>query len=1456
MAKLEHLISAFFSKRLSDDSLPEIDCSFLGLSHDEQRRLDKYRHLVGPVFGMNKHLYLSQETILPFVKRGSINKNGSFGQIFYAEVADGHLKGYNKSRVAEKLIRLDKPDNEQSALREINTLRQRQHPNIVPLLASYTLKTVESEVAVKTLHLILPLAEMDLADWMVLPQPPDWLQELPRPERRACLYRFIYALVSALSFLHREKDGMVTAHHDMKPGNILVFEQELKIADFGRSHIRPLVKGSETEAASGLGTYEYHPPEYWKDNGYRAEEKHGRAFDVWSMGCIIIEIAILTVYGWGPGKVTEFRNQRGDNSKKERPMLAARQLAARHTPDYSFHNNWAVVEDWIERLQIEDGSSKLKSTLKVATQMMTQTPSSRLYAWEAELDLHNIQQPDDDRITRLEEGALCVQPPPLQRKILNGTQTPLHRAAQNGDTERLVQLFEAKWSLFVQDHEGLTALDVFKQSQKRSLYDYLCTRLAPKTIEKTTNGEQGRKLLQAATRGQTDVVLDLLTQGVNAMFVSEEGHSALYKAVLYGQLSVVECLLRAKGKDLLRLKDVRSGDTPLHKAASLGDATIIKQLLANSPEIEAQQMEGKTALFLAAEWGREEAVEVLLGYGAQVNTQQNWGGGTPLHAAVKGNKIKVLERLLGADDAGKCLEHKNRSGDTPLWLALFHKHFECAQILLNNGASLHIAENDGNAVLHVTVTRGLHDFLKENIRQFRRDDIQRTIKLGEEGRIGFQTVSSQLSHSTGQLSDETKAGFQMVSSQLAGAVSTREAKNLEALNRSDDLTQNGNLNSQKLDEVFQQQGRVIHVSEVGLQAVHSSLMRKGHKVTQALLSQYGAQLDQITRILGTGGHSVYSTSKRLEAPHLTTMETSMFWRFFSYSLPIGNLNIARQSIRSKRSASQDHTEWKIAVNFVPPWWLSSFAVRYVMKLDHDLIGDQWRWGASLNPLTINHDPFFLKAARDCVVEGVQESFRKGLARKTDYVLDPWGEPQPWQISSEPLVIDDLSPFAICLIGILAHADTKFRSLLKEYLASYRSPLLCSSAHATDQLFRSTFNIDSILTHFRNLEPDLRCDLLAILCKAGSPSMLKPFMDIGIDINDDSGNTNMLANAAAAGNTEIVSMLLDAGANGALAINGFLHRSQCLPEARFKGLLQLLVEKARPPVSEHSFRDPLNAILKSSRALSLCPEAPEILLSQGAFSHELLFGGIASFSSSYMFQAITMRDDNLMELLLKQGALFGAQIDNLFCYADGFSSYTWLTFSILCGAASCVSILISHGADVAAPDGSGRSAIQIAKSNAVASHPRNWKSNWLRLPKVTAEKDARTLAVVKQAFDLKFQGTENFEDYIDSSGQIDYHPPTRREKFTSTIQRAHEMILGFIFTRFIPHEVWNLWRLSFFEALLVRSIYVLSYFLLFAVEAVAFATGQKPIPKPSRTFLSAVAVLMLAIIWGGFFHFGT
>ncbi|KAL8774904.1 MAG: hypothetical protein Q9194_003908 [Teloschistes cf. exilis] len=246
--------------------------------------------------------------------------NGSLGVIYNNVVAPGylgHVDSHSASRVvAEKEIRpkdyrVGEQEEWDRLSREAITLLKRQHPKIVPLLASYFLEAEESERDLKTLHLIFPWADMDLATWMDHTPTPTSTEE----DLRRNIYRQVYALVDALSYLHQEIAEEITSHHDIKPSNILVFGREFKLADFGKTHIRPSYLGSQT-GNNVLGTYEYQPPEYWTDSGVKADLRHGRAFDAWAMGCVIIELTRLNVYGWSSEKVSQFRKARLENSTK------------------------------------------------------------------------------------------------------------------------------------------------------------------------------------------------------------------------------------------------------------------------------------------------------------------------------------------------------------------------------------------------------------------------------------------------------------------------------------------------------------------------------------------------------------------------------------------------------------------------------------------------------------------------------------------------------------------------------------------------------------------------------------------------------------------------------------------------------------------------------------------------------------------------------------------------------------------------------------------------------------------------------------------------------------------------------------------------------------------------------------------------------------------------------------
>ena len=117
-----------------------------------------------------------------------------------------------------------------------------------------------------------------------------------------------------------------------------------------------------------------------------------------------------------------------------------------------------------------------------------------------------------------------------------------------------------------------------------------------------------------------------------------------------------------------------------------------------------------------------------------------------------------------------------------------------------------------------------------------------------------------------------------------------------------------------------------------------------------------------------------------------------------------------------------------------------------------------------------------------------------------------------------------------------------------------------------------------------------------------------------------------------------------------------------------------------------------------------------------------------------------------------------------------------------------------------------------------------------------------------------------DDHIKISDELTLQPHHRPNKFTSTLRNDLAKVLGIIFTptemKLLHDRLGNLWlgiretwSLSFYEALLMRSTYVLSYTLLLVLEIIAFVKGHKRIHMPSRFLLSAIALLLLALVWG-------
>lgn len=287
---------------------------------------------------------------------------------------------------------------------------------------------------------------------------------------------------------------------------------------------------------------------------------------------------------------------------------------------------------------------------------------------------------------------------------------------------------------------------------------------------------------------------------------------------------------------------------------------------------------------------------------------------------------------------------------------------------------------------------------------------QNTIQLGNDNNAGFQAISSRISQATGHLEAQVRAGFSNASSDLKSAKSASDEMHRDLQSHMDDMRC--------------KQTRAIEIDEEGFQAVQSALItavssnREGHESTHAMLRRQEILMQRLGNHLAFGDsrNCVRSSHSRFDAWGSTTQKTTFYRKTLYHSLPIGRLRISidqtQQCEDSENSSPPESTESNIKVTFVPPKWLTYLAVDYRMKLNYNSIGDQWHWGVSLKPLTVNQNPFVVKAYDTQDLGAIQKALREGLIHPTDYVLY-YGHVQPWyQVRLSYTFIYDVLKFSI------------------------------------------------------------------------------------------------------------------------------------------------------------------------------------------------------------------------------------------------------------------------------------------------------------------------------------------------------------------------------------------------------------------------------------------------------------
>ncbi len=188
---------------------------------------------------------------------------GKIGEGTYGVVYKARDKLTNEM-VAVKKIRLDHEDEglPSTAVREISLLKTLSHPNVVALR-----EVVSGE---NKLQLVFEYVDCDLKRYM---------EGIVLGEEQ--VKTIIYQLLLSLEYCHANR----VVHRDLKPQNILVDRESLtiKLADFGLARLfsYPL-----REYTHEIITLWYRAPEV-----LLGTEKYLPTVDIWSVGCILFEIA-------------------------------------------------------------------------------------------------------------------------------------------------------------------------------------------------------------------------------------------------------------------------------------------------------------------------------------------------------------------------------------------------------------------------------------------------------------------------------------------------------------------------------------------------------------------------------------------------------------------------------------------------------------------------------------------------------------------------------------------------------------------------------------------------------------------------------------------------------------------------------------------------------------------------------------------------------------------------------------------------------------------------------------------------------------------------------------------------------------------------------------------------------------------------------------------------------------
>ena len=285
--------------------------------------------------------------------------------------------------------------------------------------------------------------------------------------------------------------------------------------------------------------------------------------------------------------------------------------------------------------------------------------------------------------------------------------SPLILAAQEGYYEIVNALLDhERLEINFKDMNGNTALFHAIQTEHTEIAECVLDR-KDKSLDLNCQNLLGRTaLILAATKGQNDMVDQLLNQGADPSIKDQEGGgTAILRAINEGHISTMETMLM-HNVDVHCLDDKDRG--LLHGAAVGGHDEIVYLLLDKGLDPNARDKRGVTPLHDAARNGRFTTAQILLDNGATFWLKDS-SGRTPWTVAWQNGQtsiLKVLERKSPYKSTEQELSGQYpNAGELPIWsLALLGKKDVVTKALSTRRNEIFFLDPDtSNTALHCAV---------------------------------------------------------------------------------------------------------------------------------------------------------------------------------------------------------------------------------------------------------------------------------------------------------------------------------------------------------------------------------------------------------------------------------------------------------------------------------------------------------------------------------------------------------------------------------------------------------------------------------------------------------------------------------------------------------------------------------------------------------------------------------